>query len=69
MILMKWFNIYLIRDGFRLGQAFDGYQEAERRTDEFDCYHETILIPTDVTSKDLDSFNARIRTYCGNIDH
>jgi len=69
MILMKWFNIYLVRDGFRLGRAFDTHQLAENHSDEFDCYQESTLISTEIINGQLDSLNARTRTYCGNIDH
>jgi len=69
MILMKWFNVYLTLDGFRLGNGFNSEPEAANQTDEFHCYHETTLIPTEIIGKPLYSCNARLRTYRGIVDN
>lgn len=68
MILMKWFNVYLTLDGFRLGKSFDTHPDAIRNTNEFRCYHETTVIPTEILGEPLYTFNARIRTYEGTLN-
>lgn len=69
MILIKWFNVYLTLDSFKLGEAFDSQWEALDNTSEFDGYHETILIPTEIVGNALYSASWTVDNSVDKLNH
>ena len=41
---IRWFNIYLVEDGFIVGRPFESCEAAEHDADEFINYHETTAL-------------------------